>query len=202
MTTEKEKFNSLEEEWSTNYDKAGETNSPTLTASMEASYKGVADIEKYLEEHGEDITPEERAFLESSVKMKLQNEESRKSDTETASALKEDIVSSISPQEELPENEDLAESIKGLKQGMEFLGIDPETKLCIDTENSDMWKRKYKFTDKKASRFGFMGFLLGNGTNRAEFYEMLGDTASENGIDMNQDRSVAEIMDLLEKKAA
>ncbi len=192
----------LVNEWEEAFAAADKNDSPTFSETLRVSNQPFPElIEDYLSANP-DLNQKEVAFLEKSIEMKRQNQKSREEDMATVSTLREEYINSTSPEvEESSGNEKLTETISALQEGIDLLKIDPETQIRLDNENSDMWKKKYQFTDKEASKIGVMGLLFGTAKHRIEFYEMLGGVASQNGIDMNEERSVADIMSLLKEKA-
>lgn len=195
--------NELKTDWDEAFDKAEAEQSPTLSETMRVSNQPFPElIEDYLEANL-DLNEKEVAFLKVSMEMKRQNQESRNEDMVAVDDLREEIVSATAPEEkEQNYNEELDKKVDALREGMKILNIDPETMISLDSENSDMWKKKYQFTDKRASKLGIMGlFGFGKSRHLIEFYETLGGIALENGIDMTEPKSVSEILSALDQKA-
>lgn len=195
----------VNEEWSTAYD-AQDAESPTFSETTRVSaQQSIEVIEAYLLAHP-DLDSKEKAFLEASIALKRRNQENKTKDTVAAEAIREEIGSETIVEKEVPEvpvnSEELHGDIVGLQEGMKLFGIDPQTKIRVDTENSDMWKTKYATTDERTAKITILGmFGLGKNIPRIEFYQTLGSVASENKIDLGEGKTVAEILSLLERKA-
>ncbi len=196
----------INEEWSTAYD-AQDPESPTFRETTRVStQQNIEVIEAYLLQHP-DLDSKEKAFLEASIALKRQNQENKARDTVAAEGIREDIANENTVEKEVlevPSNpEKLRRDIAGLQEGMKLFDIDPETRVRIDHANSDMWKTKYATTDKRTAKVTMLGmFGLGKNIPRIEFYQTLGSIASENKIDLGEGKSVAEVISLLEQKAA
>ena len=195
----------ISEEWSTAYD-AQDAESPTFRETTRVSaQQSIEVIEAYLLDHP-DLDPKEKTFLEASIALKRQNQENKAKDTVAAEGIREEVVIEATAEKEAPEvpvnSEELRGDIAGIQEGMKLFGIDPETKIRIDTEKSDMWKIKYATTDERTAKITMLGMLgLGKNVPRIEFYQILGSIASENKIDLGDGKTVAEIISLLEQKA-
>lgn len=194
----------LKKEWDDSFNRAQDTESRTLTRTMEVSAGDSAAIEEYLKAQGDLITPEEKHFLE----MSLEAKRATYATQEKISSLKEEIAASDSPETEIPAETaesgvtSLEETVAALKRGMDLLNIDPKTGIKIDTEQSDGWRTVYSFTDKSASKqtlFGWFGF--GRSKEKRAFYQMLGKTATEHGIDLTEGKTVNELIASLERAA-